>query len=425
MSHSARAVIVSAVNPYPPDSGKAVVLAGFLRHLRTRLGASNVHYVHLGPAITDLEPFKGVQVHEVGTATGPEKLKAIALEAGLKRRSLQETFMASPSVAERVQTILTQIDADVEIIDTIRLLQHVGEPPARGRRVLYLDDLFSVRYRRMLRTIGEGGTSSSFDPLGQFAGNVPRPLRGLTRQPWSRNALLALESRRIARAENAAARHSSLSLLLNDEEAAGLRARTGADVRVIPPWVPQRPVAQYTWDGRPEYVFVGLLAMPHNHDGLVWFLQEGMPALLQARPDARLHVVGRDAPESMLAAAAPYGDHVVIHGYVDDLDEAVMTRAALVNPLRFGSGVKIKSLDALARGVPIVATPYGVEGIATSSEPGLIIVNDAAAAGRALAELADPVQREKHAAGARELYLTRFADDVVMEAYDSVFGTSA
>lgn len=425
MSTTRRAVIISAVNPYPPDNGKSTVLAGFLRHLRMRMGPENVHYVHIGRTIEDLAPFEGVQVHEAGRPTRLEKLSAMALEAGIRSRSLQEAFMASKSVARRVHRLLARIGADVEIVDTIRLLQHVGEQPAQGRRVLYLDDLFSVRYRRMLATIEAGGADSSFDPLGQFASNVPAPLRGLTKKPLSRNALLSLESRRVRRSEDAAAVGSTMSLLLNDEEAAGLRERSGADVRVIPPWVPQRPAGQHVWDGRPEYVFIGLLTIPHNHDGLIWFLHEGMPELLKAQPEARLHIVGRDAPASLLRSAAAFDGRVVVHGYVDDLDKAMMTRAAMVNPLRFGSGVKIKTLDALARGVPTVATRFGAEGIATRSEPGLIIVDDAAQAGQALARLADPAARERHAQGARRLYRRRFADDVVMEAYDAVFGTSA
>lgn len=419
-----RAVIVSAVDPYPSDSGKSVVLAGFLRHLRARLGAPNVHYVHIGAEpIDDLAPFEGVVVHEAGGARGREKLAGLFVEAGLRRRSLQEAFLASPTVAARVQGMLAALDADLEIVDTVRLLQHVG-PPGRGRRVLYLDDLFSVRYRRMLDVIASGVDVSGFDPLGQFARNVPGPLRGLTRRPASRKVLLQLESRRVARAEHAAARAAEVSLLLNDDEAADLRRETGGDVRVVPPWVPQRPAGEHVWDGRPEYVFMGLLSLPHNHDGLMWFLRYGMPELVSRRPDAKLHIIGRDGSAELLEAARGHGDRVVVHGYVPDLDEALMTRCALVNPLRFGSGVKIKTLDSLARGIPTVATAFGAEGITTSSVPGLRIVADAAEAGRALAELADPAVRQAESAGAREFYRARFADDVVMAAYDDVFGTS-
>lgn len=425
MSESPRRVaIVSAVDPYPSDSGKSVVLAGFLRHLRARVGASNVHYIHMGEPIDDLEPFEGVVVYEAGRPLPTERVRAVVLEAGARRRSLQETFMSSPSVGARVQELLASIDPDLQIIDTVRMLQHVGPEPTRGRRVLYLDDLFSVRYRRMLDMLARGGAESSFDPLGQFAKNIPARMRGLTRQPLTRKALLRLEANRIERAEHTAARRAEVSVLLNDAEGAQLRTATGADVRVVPPWVPQRPTADHGWDGRPEFVFAGLLSLPHNHDGLMWFLREGLPVLLQQRPDARLHVVGRGASTVLTDAAAAYGDRVVVHGFVPDLDEAMMSRAALINTLRFGSGVKIKTLDALARGVPIVATEFGAEGITATSRPGLTIVSDAAEAGRVLAGLCDPAERQRHSEGARAFYQEKFSQEAVMAAYDGVFGTS-
>lgn len=420
------AVIVSAVDPYPSDSGKSVVLAGFLRHLRTRLGADNVHYIHVGDPIDDVAPFEGVRVHEAGRSTGREKATAVVGQAGVRRRSLQETFMWSPSVAARVQALLGVIAADLEIVDTVRMLQHVGPEPAAGqgrRRVLYLDDLFSVRYRRMLDSLASGAADSSFDPLGQFARHIPGPLQGLTRLPVTRNALLRLEAGRIERSERAAASEAEVSVLLNDHEADSLRAATGADVQVVPPWVPQRGTPQFTWDGTPEYVFAGLLSLPHNHDGLTWFLEHGMPVLLDLRPDARLHVVGRGASEGLLGATRRFGDRVVVHGFVPDLDEAMMTRCALVNTLRFGSGVKIKTIDALARGVPTVATDFGAEGITTTTVPGLAIVRDAAEAAQVLASWADPEERERQARGAREFYTSTFSDDVVMARYDEVFGT--
>lgn len=417
------AVIISAVDPYPPDSGKSVVIAGLLRHLRDRLGAEKVHYVHVGNApVARPADFRGVVVHEVGGPRRTEQLKALVAGVGLRKWSLQEAFLSSATVEARVHHTLRTIDADLEIVDTVRMTQHVAGVRPRRRRVLYLDDLFSVRYRRMLDVIARGG-QDSFDPLGQFSVNIPHVLRGLTRQPLTRRLLLTFESRRVARSERIAACDYGISLLLNDDEAAQLARETGADVRVIAPSIEQRPVPEVGWDGTPEFAFIGLLSMAHNHDGLTWFLDEGMPELLARRPDARLHVIGRGASEELRASIARYGDSVVLHGYVDDLDEAMMTRCALVNPLRFGSGVKIKTLDALARRVPVVATSFGSEGIVSSTCPGVRVVADAAEAGRVLAELADPAVREAEAAGAEALYASRFAPDVVSARYDEVFGT--
>jgi hypothetical protein len=91
--------------------------------------------------------------------------------------------------------------------------------------------------------------------------------------------------------------------------------------------------------------------------------------------------------------------------------------------LRFGSGVKIKVLDALARGLPVVTTEVGAEGIGESSA-GLVITGSAAEAGRELARLTDPAARAVAARDAAQLYGERYAPEVVHAAYDSAFGTA-
>ena len=135
-----------------------------------------------------------------------------------------------------------------------------------------------------------------------------------------------------------------------------------------------------------------MLSIAHNDDGLSWFLRDGMPELLRLHPDAVLHVIGRGASPQVVALAEEHGDSVRLHGYVEDLDALVGSCCAMVNVLRFGSGVKIKVLDALARGLPVVTTEVGAEGIGESS-PGLVVTGSAAEAGRELARLTDPAAR--------------------------------
>jgi glycosyltransferase involved in cell wall biosynthesis len=416
------AAIVSAVAPFPTDSGKSVVIAGFLRHLTERLPAAAVHYLHVGEPLADDSSFGDVVVHEMGQPGQLDKLGAVLGSLRPGGQSLQEAFLASARVSAQVKNTLDALDTDLEIIDTIRMSQHVADQLPRGRRVLYLDDLFSVRYRRMLQLSRAEGSETGFDPLGQFAGHVPRPLRRLTTINWSRRVLLATEAKRVERSEIRAAKAASSSVLLNEEEAESLRRATGACVEVIPPWVQSVGGPVRAWHGRPEFVFVGLLSLAHNHDGLSWFLREGMEVLLRERPDAVLHAIGRGAAPSLLAAAERFGSRVRFHGFVEDMDAAIGDACALVNTLRFGSGIKIKTLDALARGIPVVATSYGAEGVSAHSRPGLSIVSDATEAGLALARLADPAIRNGEAVGASEFFQQRFSQSVVAKAYDRVFG---
>jgi glycosyltransferase involved in cell wall biosynthesis len=417
-----RAAILSTVAPYPIDSGKSVVMAGILRHLTSRLPAGGVHYLHIGEPLVEATGFGDVVLHELGRPTRADRLVSVVGALRPRGQSLQEAFLRSRHLSRAIQDTLADINADLELIDTIRMNQFVSGHSCRGRRVLYLDDLFSVRYQRMLQLTPAEARQSDFDPLGQFAQNVPRVLRPLTRMSWSRRVLLSSEARRVERSENRAARTASLSLLLNEDEAAALRASSSGRVMAIPPSIPRptRPIRR--WHGRPEFVFVGLLSLAHNHDGLSWFLRDGMEILLRECPTAVLHVIGRGAAPSLLARGGRFGDHVRFHGFVDDID-AIGENCALVNTLRFGSGVKIKTLDALARGLPVVATPFGAEGISSSSRPGLTIVNSAAEAGWALTRLTDQQVRASEGAAAVRFFADRFSPAVVADIYDEAFGT--
>ena len=109
-------------------------------------------------------------------------------------------------------------------------------------------------------------------------------------------------------------------------------------------------------------MFVGGLNFPPNRDGLTWFLRECREPVLRAMPDFRLLLVGRGSDTPPLEAAA-WGRHVEPLGWVEDLDDVLLSAAGMVSPLRMGSGVKIKVLEALARGLPVVATPQGVLGL--------------------------------------------------------------
>lgn len=417
-------VILSAATPYPRDSGKSVVLAGILDHLRRSLPESQIHYLHVGRPLSDLAGFGEVVVHELGRRRRGELVTNLAVGVPFRGLSLQEAFTASRSVRDRLRTVLATLDADLEIVDTIRMSQLTEGLAHRGRRVLYLDDLFSERYRRMLAVLDDDDAAAHFDPLGQFTAHVPAALRGLTRRKLFRRGLLFLEQALVARREVRAVRQVELSLLLNETEVRTLQERSGAAVAAVPPLVtsPSGPSTQ--WSGRPEFCFVGMLSIAHNDDGLAWFLRDGMPELLRAQPSAVLHVVGRGASPQVVELAATYGDSVRLHGYVEDLDALVGSCCAMVNVLRFGSGVKIKALDALARGLPVVTTEVGAEGIGAAS-PGLVVVGSAAAAGRALAHLSSPDARAAASRDAIRLFRERYAPEVVHAAYDAAFGTTS
>ena len=114
-------------------------------------------------------------------------------------------------------------------------------------------------------------------------------------------------------------------------------------------------------------LFVGSFQHEPNVVALDWFVNEVLPRITarqkQARrPEARLVVVGSDAPQRH-----PYPDSapaVEMRGFVEDIREPLARYAVFVCPVRSGSGVRVKLLEAFASGIPVVSTRIGAEGLA-------------------------------------------------------------
>ena len=109
-------------------------------------------------------------------------------------------------------------------------------------------------------------------------------------------------------------------------------------------------------------LFLGSLDWRPNIDGLQQFLDDVFPAVRRAIPQATLAVVGRnpsDALRPRLVATAG----VELYANVPDVRPYLATCGMLVVPLRIGGGSRLKILEALAAGVPVVSTRIGAEGL--------------------------------------------------------------
>jgi glycosyltransferase involved in cell wall biosynthesis len=413
--------VLSVVNPYPADSGKKVVLDGVLRHLVDRLGADNVHYLLIGGRADEVRADFPGTVHLLPAPSGREKMTALLTRVATGRSSLQEALTRSGTVARAITDKLGELDVDLEVYDTVRVGQYAPQG-GTARRICYLDDLFSERYR-MMRERMASHPELAMNPLGTFAEHVPGPLRGLVGSTFVQRALLALEQRMIARSEVAAARRFDRCLLVNARECRTLaeRARVGYDeVAAIPPVVRARGRRDYR--GAPEFVFLGLLSQPWNEDGLRSFVEQVWAGLLARRPDARLRVIGREAPQWLLDLAAAQPGNVVVEGYVEDLDTALAGVAAMLNPARFGTGVKIKVIEALGRGVPVVSTPLGADGVASGRGTGVLTPADVESWVDELVRLCDVEQNRGESSAALAHHARRYGQEAAFAVYDEAFG---
>jgi hypothetical protein len=136
-----------------------------------------------------------------------------------------------------------------------------------------------------------------------------------------------------------------------------------------------RPTANDFTQREPLAVFVaGWMAGAGspNADGIRWFCREVLPRIRQQTPLFRVIVTGGSPPPNVeeLASAS-----VSLAGYVADLSGLYERARVAISPLRFGAGVKIKSIEAIQHGVPVVATTVGAEGFHVDN-PGALVIED-------------------------------------------------
>ena len=179
-------------------------------------------------------------------------------------------------------------------------------------------------------------------------------------------------------------------VVFSEQDAAAIRALApdvGPRVRVNPFGIALPPLTSTDID-RESIVFVGGFKHPPNVDAAIWLGTEIMPVLRTLRPGSHLWIVGDQPPEAVTGLAGP---DVTVTGRVPEVESYLDRAAVVVAPMRTGGGMRVKVLQALARGKAVVTTSLGAEGLDADDARPLMIADSASAFAHAVAGLlADP-----------------------------------
>jgi hypothetical protein len=195
---------------------------------------------------------------------------------------------------------------------------------------------------------------------------------------------------------------------LQGEEAAVLQELAPRRHVVTAPLAPVRLPHHGVDEVAGRCLFVGSLC-DHNEVSLAWFLAEVWPEIIAANPVATLHVCGR-VGEAFAGRVFP---GVNLLGLVPDLGVEYAAAQVCLVPLRAGSGLKIKTVQAFAQHKPCVATSFGAQGMRHLEGSALVIADSATDYAAAVVELlADGGRREQLRAGAARAVTEYFAPEV-------------
>ena len=173
------------------------------------------------------------------------------------------------------------------------------------------------------------------------------------------------EARHLRRYERTMSERSDCVIVSTEREASLIRAiAPQARVHVVPVGVslPVHPAGGRDLpDGPPTIVFTGDMGYFPNQEGVVFFARQVLPLIRRGVPHARFLIVGRNPGRNVLELGAL--DHVDVTGAVPDVQPWLAQASVSVVPLMIASGIQTKILEAMAFGLPVVATPRAVQGL--------------------------------------------------------------
>jgi polysaccharide biosynthesis protein PslH len=356
-----RVLMLMHTTPLPLVSGERVRNFHLLRELARRDWTVSLFALRHGPAPTPEDEVtlaglcKRVVLEDLD-ASSLVRYRRLATSV-LTRTAFHRRFFYSAEAARRLSAWLDEEPFDAVVAESLYMYPYL---PAAVRPRVVLDTLNAEvsRVRAMASVLG-------------------RSPRGLA-------ARLQLEP--VARFEAEASRSVARVIAVSEEERRYFEELAPGKVDVVPNGVDCEAIAARTGvPADPRLLFVGSMDYSANVDAVEHLIDEVLPKL--ERRDSKVQIVGSNPRPAVRRAAERSPFDVEVLGHVPSTEPYFEAARLLVVPLRFGGGTRLKILEALARGVPVVSTPLGCEGLGLVHERDVVVADGPAALAAAVDRL--------------------------------------
>lgn len=391
--------------PYPPRQGASLRNWGWLREL------SNRHEVHLFTLLEDgqedgLAAVRG-QLASVTAVPVPARTTA--------RRVVQFASTRTPDLALRLWSeeaaamlarTLDAISCDIVQVEGLELVPY-ALPFARRSRAAWVYDAHNAE-AALQATICRADLASPW--------RWPTGLYSLVQ--WHK--LRAYEHSILPRFDGVVA--------VSEADARALEASTGVRPVVVPNGVdtqtlaPQEVAPEPALGTHPALVFTGKMDFRPNVDAVRWFASEILPRVRARIPAARFWVVGQQPHRTLRGLRTRSGIEIV--GAVPRIETYLVGAAVVVAPLRMGSGTRLKILQALGLGRPVVATNLGASGLELRDGVHVRLADTAEAFAQAILDLLeDPDSASALSRAGREHVAKRFDWRVLAPRLEALYSS--
>jgi glycosyltransferase involved in cell wall biosynthesis len=358
-----RILFLTSRIPYPPQSGGTIKTAALLDHLGTSHSVRLACF-HRHPLTPAQREWSLQQGHVDFIPLNRERTPVNLFRSYLARVPLSIERNRSREMAALVSKRLRDDGADVVFVDGWLMAQYL---PAwfNRMRLLHQHNAEHVMWGRQTRL-------------------EPNPIR---------RALLQVEFRRVRSYETSLLSRFDTVFAVSEPDRRALLG-LGIEptmVRLLPNVADSHLLAEppLSPDVGPTFLFLGTLSWEPNVTGLESFLRAVLPEILNTTPGARFVIAGLGAPPRLARRVAQTKGAELV-GYVSDPEPLYRSARAFVDASRGGAGTRVKILNAMARGLPVVATAEAAEGLEVVPGEHLLVADDprsmAEAIGRLIAD---------------------------------------
>ena len=389
--------------PYPPHRGDRIRSYNFIKQLSKQHAVTLVYFAESESdieAAKHLQPFcervEWVRFH-----------RAFAfMNTGihcLSRHPLQLHYWYSPQMQRKINQLLEQEHFELIHAQLFRMGQYVTEVQ---------------------------GPTKVLDLCDSLALNLSRRAE-LESNPWlakikldctPKRFLVKLEEKRVRRYEvnimkafdrgTVVARFDQDYLLKQDKSLNLSIVPMGVDLGYFQP----NPAAQSV----PVMLFTGTMNYFPNSDAAIYFCNEIFPRIRECYPKAQFYIVGNHPSDQVKRLETQEG--VVVTGYVPDVRPYFEKASVFVAPLRAGSGIQTKNLEAMAMGVPVVTTSVGAMGLEADIGTELLVADTSADFAKQVVHLLkNEDSRESLAQTARARVETNYSWEAIGERLEDVY----